>query len=73
MGQSLASCVINTKAVRTLPQGAYTPVLLDSGVRRGTDVLKALALGNVPKTILQYCLVSSFNVNFVIMLIRVLP
>lgn len=33
------------EAVRTLPQGAYTPVLLDSGVRRGTDVLKALALG----------------------------
>lgn len=33
------------QAVRSLPQGAYIPVLLDSGVRRGTDVLKALALG----------------------------
>eukprot|EP00904_Undaria_pinnatifida_P004168 jgi/Undpi1/13752/HiC_scaffold_9.g03405.m1 len=33
------------KAVRSLPQGANVPILLDSGVRRGTDVLKAIALG----------------------------
>eukprot|EP00903_Cladosiphon_okamuranus_P013719 g12775.t1 len=33
------------QAVRSLPTGAGIPVLLDSGVRRGTDVLKALALG----------------------------
>lgn len=34
------------KAVRSLPKGSNSvPVLLDSGVRRGTDVLKALALG----------------------------
>lgn len=33
------------KAVRSLPGGAHVPILLDSGVRRGTDVLKALALG----------------------------
>ncbi|CAN0081484.1 unnamed protein product, partial [Laminaria digitata] len=33
------------KAVRSLRRGANVPILLDSGVRRGTDVLKALALG----------------------------
>ncbi|CAM9181470.1 unnamed protein product [Discosporangium mesarthrocarpum] len=33
------------KAVRSHPRGADIPVLLDSGVRRGTDVVKALALG----------------------------
>ncbi|CAM9336962.1 unnamed protein product [Choristocarpus tenellus] len=33
------------KAVRSHPRGTQVPVLLDSGVRRGTDVLKALALG----------------------------
>ena len=32
-------------AVRSHPRGARMPVLLDSGVRRGTDVVKALALG----------------------------
>jgi (S)-2-hydroxy-acid oxidase len=33
-------------AVRAHPRGGPTcPVLLDSGVRRGTDVIKALALG----------------------------
>ena len=31
------------EVVRAVPRG--TPVLLDGGVRRGTDVLKALALG----------------------------
>ncbi|CAM9699743.1 unnamed protein product [Scytosiphon promiscuus] len=33
------------EAVRSLPAGAGVPIFLDSGVRRGTDVLKALALG----------------------------
>ncbi|CAN0510586.1 unnamed protein product, partial [Scytosiphon promiscuus] len=33
------------QAVRSLPAGAGVPIFLDSGVRRGTDVLKALALG----------------------------
>lgn len=32
-------------AVRSHPRNPTAPVLLDSGVRRGTDVLKALALG----------------------------
>eukprot|EP00752_Nemacystus_decipiens_P006892 g6190.t2 len=39
--ESLGSVV---EAVRSLPTGAGIPILLDSGVRRGTDVLKALAL-----------------------------
>ncbi|CAM9541877.1 unnamed protein product [Pylaiella littoralis] len=40
--ESLAPVV---KAVRSLPTGARIPIFLDSGVRRGTDVVKALALG----------------------------
>ncbi|CAN0053827.1 unnamed protein product [Ectocarpus sp. 12 AP-2014] len=40
--ESLAPVV---KAVRSVPTGASVPIFLDSGVRRGTDVLKALALG----------------------------
>lgn len=54
---------MSVQAVRSLPQGAYTPVLLDSGVRRGTDVLKALALGNVPETTLGYFAASCFGVR----------
>lgn len=33
------------RAVRNIDDSGNTPVLLDSGIRRGTDVVKALALG----------------------------
>ena len=36
------------QAVRSHERGEDVPILLDSGVRRGTDVLKALALGASP-------------------------
>ncbi|CAM9742426.1 unnamed protein product, partial [Hapterophycus canaliculatus] len=37
--------LVYLQAVQSLPAGAGVPIFLDSGVRRGTDVLKALALG----------------------------
>ncbi|CAN0349997.1 unnamed protein product [Ascophyllum nodosum] len=42
---SIESLGAVVKAVRSHERGEDVPILLDSGVRRGTDVLKALALG----------------------------
>lgn len=49
------------QAVRSLPAGSGVPIFLDSGVRRGTDVLKALALGTPKHS--SVALLNTLNVS----------